>query len=262
MGNGGRCHPLTILDDHSRYCLQLKACGNERGETVKRCLIETFRRQGMPGKMLMDNGAPWGDSGDNSRTWLTVWLMRLGIEVLHGKPYHPQTQGKEERFHRTLKEELLNRHLFADLAACATSFVEWRTKYNHVRPHEALGMVVPASRYRVSPRPYPEKLPELEYATGDRIRKVNEVGKINLCKRSWRIGRGFAGDEVGIRRSQEEGVWEVRYGVVLVGLLREKDKETKRMEHVPRQLEKAATVATRPPLPPPPSPVAGVQECT
>ena len=99
----GRCHPLTVLDDHSRYSLALEACANEQDQTVRARLIAAFRRYGLPDQMLMDNGPPWGDTGGEPFTIFSVWLLRLGVAVSHGRPRHPQTQGKDERFHRTLK---------------------------------------------------------------------------------------------------------------------------------------------------------------
>ena len=102
-----RCHPLTVLDDHARFALVLDACDNERSETVQHSLTLAFRRYGLLDRMLMDNGGPWGHDWDHPYTELTAWLLRLGISVSHGRAYHPQTQGKEERFHRTLKAEVL-----------------------------------------------------------------------------------------------------------------------------------------------------------
>lgn len=103
----GRCHPLTVLDDHSRYALGLEACANERGATVQERLTGIFRRYGLPRKMLMDNGSPWGGDAAHPYTPLTVWLLKLGVKVGHSGSYHPQTLGKDERFHRTLKAEVL-----------------------------------------------------------------------------------------------------------------------------------------------------------
>jgi transposase InsO family protein len=103
----GRCHPLTILDDHSRFNICLAACADERSETVQEQLIAAYRRYGMPDAMLMDNGAPWGSDALHRHTRLTAWMMRHGVIIAHGQPFHPQTQGKEERFHRTLKAEVL-----------------------------------------------------------------------------------------------------------------------------------------------------------
>ena len=115
----------------------------------------------------MDNGNPWGNPTGYRYTQLTVWLIRLGIGISHSRPLHPQTNGKEERFHRTLKAELLGTRWFATIAEVQKSFDAWREMYNHERPHEALGLEVPASRYRVSVRSYPEVLPPIEYSAFD-----------------------------------------------------------------------------------------------
>jgi transposase InsO family protein len=131
----GRCHPLTVLDDHSRYSLTISACGNEQDITVRAQLVPVFHRYGLPYAMLMDNGSPWGDSGYQPHTIFTVWLMRLGVRVAHGRPLHPQTQGKDERFHRTLKAEVLNGKSFPDLAACQRAFDRWRHVYNRASEH-------------------------------------------------------------------------------------------------------------------------------
>ncbi|HZP91789.1 MAG TPA: DDE-type integrase/transposase/recombinase [Burkholderiales bacterium] len=117
-----RCHPLTALDDHSRFSVALRACGDEQSRTVQHELTDCFRRYGLPEQMLMDNGSPWGDDAAHVLTVFTVWLIRLGVGVIHARPYHPQTQGKAERFHRTLKAELLNHCLFGDLAQCQRHF--------------------------------------------------------------------------------------------------------------------------------------------
>ena len=209
--HSGRCHPLTALDDHSRYNLLLAACPNEQGELVQRHLEEAFRCYGMPLAMLMDGGPPWSNSGGDPHTRITVWLMRLGIRVLHGRPHHPQTQGKEERFHRTLKAEVVNGRSFRDLVDCQRAFDEWRPRYNHERPHEALGMVTPAQRYRASSRSFPKVLPPIEYAPGDQVRKVDSDGFISFKNHSWRISKALRGEPIGIRPTGEDGVFAVHY---------------------------------------------------
>jgi transposase InsO family protein len=128
-----RCHPLTVLDDHSRFSLVLKACADERGETVRSVLTSAFRRYGLPAAMLMDNGAPWGSDHDHPFTALSLWLIRLGIRVAHGRAYHPQTQGKDERFHRTLKFEVLRHFNFTTLEHCQREFDHFRERYNPAR---------------------------------------------------------------------------------------------------------------------------------
>jgi transposase InsO family protein len=209
----GRCHPLTVLDDHSRYALALEACPDEQAATVQDRLTAVFRRYGLPQRLLCDNGPPWGSAGAaEPYTALAVWLLRLGVAVSHGRPYHPQTQGKDERFHRTLVVELLQGQSFADLAACQTHFDAWRQVYNQARPHEALGLGVPASRYRVSGRPFPEVLPPLEYHASDAVRVVAADGTVSFRGRPWRVGKAFRGERVGLRAAAD-GQWRVYFGV-------------------------------------------------
>jgi transposase InsO family protein len=176
LADGRRCHPLTVLDDHARFALGLRACADERGATVQRERTALFRAYGLPRRMLRDNGSPWGDDPDNPYTPLTVWRLRLGVGVSHGRPYHPQTQGKDERFHRTFQAEVLAGGPLADLAAAQGRFDAWRGVYNLVRPHEALGLQVPASRDRPSPRPFPEALPPSAYGPADVVRRVQQGG--------------------------------------------------------------------------------------
>ncbi len=135
----GRCHPLTVLDDHSRFSLGLEACSDERAQTVRDRLTNIFRRYGLPERMVMDNGSPWGHDTEHHHTFLGVWLLRLGIGVSHGRPRHPQTQGKDERFHRTLAVEVLRGTTFKDLGHCQKAFDDWRGVYNSqglMRPWE------------------------------------------------------------------------------------------------------------------------------
>jgi transposase InsO family protein len=201
----GRCHPLTVLDDHSRYALALDACGDERAATVQARLIALFERYGLPWRLLADNGAPWGDGGARY-TALTVWLLRLGIAVSHGRPYHPQTQGKEERFHRTLKAEVLAGEPFADLTMAQGAFDRWRLSDNHERPHEALGLATPSSRYLPSPRRYPARLPEIEYGPDDAVRTVQDGGAVSFANRPFRVSKAFHGERVAVRPTPTDGV--------------------------------------------------------
>jgi transposase InsO family protein len=219
LTGGGRCHPLTVLDDHSRYALALRACANEQTATVQRVLTDLFACYGLPRRMLMDNGAPWGDDREHPWTPLTVWLLRLGVAVSHGRPYHPQTQGKDERFHRTLNAELLTRRTFADLADCQGQFDPWRHVYNHERPHEALAMAVPASRYQVSPRSLPGVLPAIEYDAADAVRRVQQGGQFSYRGREYRLSKAFAGYPIALRGTAQEGVMAVEFCTHRLGYL-------------------------------------------
>lgn len=207
----GRCHPLTVLDDHSRFALALEACADETAVTVQARLTTVFRRYGLPDALLMDNGAPWGDDGDQPFTVLSAWLMRLGIRVTHGRPHHPQTQGKAERFHRTLKAELLSGPPFLDLTVAQAQFDAWRTLYNLERPHQALDYALPADRYRPSDRPFADRLPSIEYGPDDLVRRVFAPGRIAFQGRQYRVGRAFIGQPVALRPTQETDRYAVYF---------------------------------------------------
>jgi transposase InsO family protein len=208
----GRCHPLTVLDDHSRFNLCLQACANERGATVQNALTEVFHRYGLPQRIGVDNGAPWGDTAQHPYTPLTVWLMRLGIRVTHSRAYHPQTLGKDERFHRTLNVELLRRTELPDLSTAQRCFDAWRQVYNFERPHESLAMATPASRYRMSTRSFPLTLPAIDYAADCQIRRVDQNGKISFKGTVWRVGEAFCGYRLGLRPTMQESIWDVYFG--------------------------------------------------
>ena len=212
----GWCHPLTILDDHSRYAVGLFACSDEQTGTVQHHLEQVFRRYGLPRSVLTDNGAPWGNHEPQSYTQLGVWLLRLGVSVIHGRPYHPQTQGKDERFHRTLKQEVLQRPNWTDLLEGQRKFDQWRHLYNHQRPHEALGLEVPAARYRASPLSYPDRLPSLEYLSDDIVRTVRSNGAMMYRSQMYHVGRAFAGQPIALRPGPE-GLLDVFFGWKKIG---------------------------------------------
>lgn len=206
-----RCHPLTVLDDHSRFVVGLQACADERSQTVQQRLSSIFRLYGLPDRMTMDNGAPWGSDGRYRFTALTAWLIRLGVRVSHSRPYHPQTQGKDERLHRTLGDELLRRRRFLDLSDTQAGFDQWRHVYNFERPHEALQMQVPASRYQPSLRSFPEVLPPITYRPGDHVRKVQMDGEIWFKGRRFVIGRAFYRQPIALRPSPLDDAFDVLF---------------------------------------------------
>lgn len=205
----GRCHPLTVLDDHSRFSLCLAACSGEDRLQVKAALTQTFLMYGLPQRITCDNGAPWGTAGHGTISRLEVWLIRLGIRVSHSRPHHPQTQGKDERFHRTLKRELLARYGFGSLDACQDAFNAWRDQYNLVRPHEALGQQAPITRYQPSARSFPTHLPPVEYDDGETVRTVQRHGQISFKGRSYFVGEGLYQEPVAIRTSDQDGIFNV-----------------------------------------------------
>ncbi len=203
----GKCNPLCVVDDHSRYALGVRACGDQEMGTVQAELTGLFRKYGLPSGMLADNGSAW-----SKQSKLSVWLMRLGLRVLHGRVAHPQTQGKLERFNRTLKAEGIGCLTFESLAACQTRFDVWREQYNHRRPHEALAMKTPVSRYRASARSFPEVLPAIEYGPGDEVMLVHRnTGEISYDNRRWHVGAAYCGLPVGVRGTMVDGVKHVYF---------------------------------------------------
>ncbi|MDD1581316.1 IS481 family transposase [Bradyrhizobium sp. WBOS7] len=205
----GRLHPLTVLDDHSRFSVVLAACANEQTETVQQHLVAAFRRYGLPERLITDNGSPWGDGPGSPFTPLGVWLIEHGIKVSHSRPYHPQTMGKDERFHRSLKAEVLSAPAFADIAAAQRAFERWRTVYNTQRPHEALELAVPASRYQPSPRDYVETVAPFEYAPNDVVRRVQQGGHVRFLGRNLKVPKAFRGKAIAFRPTTQDGVFDV-----------------------------------------------------
>lgn len=210
---GGRCHPLTLVDDHSRFSLAVDACADERGDTVKARLSNAFRRYGLPERMTMDNGSPWGGSDpEHAITPLTLWLMRLGIRVSHSRPYHPQTQGKNERFNGTLPREVIQGRRFAHLADAQDCFDRWRDIYNLERPREALGLDVPASRYRPSERAFPEVLLPIVYPDGAIVRRAQKKGLFSFEGRTFKLPKALAGHPIALEpKIGHDGVYDVRF---------------------------------------------------
>lgn len=176
----GHCHPLSVLDDHSRYAVGLYALADQQASSVQRCLIDGFERYGVPEGMLMDHGSPWWSTTNSfGLTWLSVWLINQGIRLHFSGIGHPQTQGKVERFHRTLKESLRHHGHPETLAAFREALARFQAVYNHERPHEALGMDVPSQHYRPSPRVYQPNPPEWEYPEGAMIKRLNSQGVLD-----------------------------------------------------------------------------------
>jgi transposase InsO family protein len=210
----GRCHGLTLLDDHSRFNLLLGALSRTDTACVQAQLTQVFRHYGLPLRINADNGPPWGSpsAGGRSLSELAVWLIRLGVRVSFSAPYHPQTNGKLERFHRSLNLEVIAGRSFKDHASVQRSFDAWRLAYNGERPHEALGMSVPAKRYRASPLAYPERPREIEYPDGDLVLTVGWNGFIHFHGHKLRLSSALHRLPIGIRpHPEQDGVHDVYF---------------------------------------------------
>lgn len=206
------CYPLTIIDDHSRFSLCIKASQNEQFLPVKQRLINVFQKYGLPNQINVDNGNPWGNSKLLRFTALTVWLMRLGIRISHSRPRHPQTNGKLERFHRTLKNDLILRHPMRSFSHAQKLFDNWRHDYNHERPHEAIKMEVPAKCYQASKKEFSVQPPRIEYNDNAIVRKVRGNGYISYKNQEYLVGEAFKEHLVEVKQDEINRSIELYFG--------------------------------------------------
>lgn len=189
--------PLSVIDDHSRYVIALQVVTSTHAEQVREPLVAAFCEHGMPEGMLMDHGTPWWSvHSPGGMTKLSLWLMRQGIHLHRSRVRHPQTQGKVERFHGELQRALSRRGMRGSDAQAWLDDFRW--EHNHVRPHEALGMQTPATRWHRSARRYEANPPRWEYPAGARVLKVDSRGKVTLAGKNWTISDALAGDWVQV----------------------------------------------------------------
>lgn len=192
---------LSILDDHSRYLLRIVPVPDRAITTAFAVLWDLMGEVGMPQAILSDNAFSTTFAVPATLSWFDANLVCLGIRPIHGRPYHPQTQGKVERFHGTLEREFLPHASRSSLSAYRRDAHRWQCLYNTVRPHEALGDVPPADRWRSSDRRRPSKIPEPEYPTGSVLRKVCGVGAVTWKCRRVMAGCGLAGRTVRVQET-------------------------------------------------------------
>jgi transposase InsO family protein len=199
-GWGSSIGPLSVLDDASRYALALEKTGSSRGEAVREQLAGTFQDCGLPDAMLMDHGCPWwNQQAFGGWTRLSVWLMKLGIRLYFSGVRHPQTQGKVERFHGAL--EMARRRRGLPEAAFHQRWLDdFRQEYNHLRPHEALGMKTPASLWHPSVRRYDPNPPAWQYPEGAEVRRLESTGQLLLHGRRWQVAGPLASEQVRLMR--------------------------------------------------------------
>ena len=196
--------PLSILDDHSRYLVALQHLGSTRMAGVRSTLQQTFEAVGLPEAMLVDHGVPWWN---NASPWglteLTVWIMRQGVRLLYSGVRHPQTQGKVERMHGALQRAVSRRKADPEDPRWLESF---RHEYNTVRPHEALSMATPASRWRPSARAFEPTPREWEYPSGMEVVRLLGEGQFTWQKRRWDVSRALRHQAVGIERVGDRAI--------------------------------------------------------
>lgn len=230
-GDGARCDPLTVSDAWSRYLLVCQGLAQPRGPEVRHALERAFREYGLPHAIRSDNGTPFASSGLGGLSQLAVWWIKLGIVPERIAPGHPEQNGRLERLHKTLKEETVQPPQ-ATLRAQQRAFDAFRRCYNTERPHEALEDQTPASQYHPSPRSYPRRVPELEYAAGVVVRRVRTDGTIKWKGDHLYVSEALCGEPVGLE-PRDDRFWTLRFGPVLLGVL---DDQKRRIHRLPTEV--------------------------
>ncbi len=188
---------MSVLDDHSRYNVGLFALSSKRTPGVQRSLIDCFERCGVPEAMLVDHGIPWwGNTNGYGLTKLSVFLIKQGVDLIYGAPYHPQTRGKVERFHRTLDETLRYVGMPNTIAGFIAAFASISQTYNYHRPHESLDMQVPAERYTPSPQAYNPSPAPWTYPSGAEVRRLNSAGCLEYMSSRYFVCEALAHEKV------------------------------------------------------------------
>jgi putative transposase len=203
------CYPLTITDFASRYLLACEALASTREHTAFTVFEHAFKEFGLPGAIRTDNGIPFScPHALFGLSRLSVWWLRLGIDIERIKPGHPQQNGRHERMHLTLKKEA-TRPAAANLLQQQARFDDFIDGYNRERPHQALGMRYPAELYAPSARPY-RGLEELQYPFHDHSHVVTRCGRICFDNRKINLSTVFAGQTVGVKQVADQ-VWLVSF---------------------------------------------------
>ncbi|HEX6272748.1 MAG TPA: IS481 family transposase [Polyangiaceae bacterium] len=214
---GERCNPLTISDGFSRYLLCCRSLKSTTFEPVRHAFESVFREYGLPDAIRTDNGPPFSSLAPGGLSRLAVWWIRLGIRHERIMPGRPDQNGRHERMHSTLKAETA-RPPRSSFKAQQRAFDSFRDEYNQVRPHEALGYDTPASRYRPSPKPFPNKPPELEYPSHFRVQRAQRNGVISVDGVQFYVSNCVDEEYIGLE-PVDDGCWKVYFGTVALGML-------------------------------------------
>ncbi len=241
----GQCHPLSVLDDHSRYAVGLYALKSTGLEGVSRSLEEAFSRCGVPEAMLMDHGTPWwSTTNGHGLTRLGVKLIRQGVRLLWSGIGHPQTQGKVERFHGTLARAVRHRGRPRSWDQWQPLFDQLRHEYNRIRPHEGIQMQIPADRYRPSRRRFNPRPPRWDYPSGLRVLRLNSQGCLDWAGRRYFVCEALSSQRVAAEEVDAKVLIRFRHMYV-----REIDLRARRTRPLVAFADgrKAAVAATAPP---------------
>lgn len=216
-GDGRRVDPLTLTDTASRFLLRCRAVDKTNGDAVQAQFTAAFQEFGLPRAIRTDNGPPFASVGLAGLSRLSVWLVHLGIRPERIRPGHPEENGIHERMHRTLKQQTAKPPK-RTLRAQQDAFDEFQAEYNELRPHEALDMMPPAEVYHPSTRPFPKRLPEIEYPDGAIIRRVTTNGTLNWKTKQIFVSNALVGETVELTETTADRL-TVRLGPIHLGIL-------------------------------------------
>lgn len=219
--DGIYCYPLTVSDGYSRYLLGCQGLLTTAHEAAKPVFRRLFADHGLPAIIRTDNGVPFATNALSRLSMLSVWWIRLGIYPELIEPGHPEQNGRHERMHRTLKAETA-RPPATSMRSQQRRFNRFRTEYNEIRPHEALGMATPASIYTTSPRQYPSRLPEIVYPDHFELRYVSANGGIRFNHRWINVSHVLKGEHVGLEEVGD-GLWDLYFGPLRLGWFDERN---------------------------------------
>jgi transposase InsO family protein len=255
LGDGTRCYPLTISDANSRFLLRCQALPTTAGERAQPLFEATFREYGLPDRLRTDNGSPFASVGAGGLTPLSVWWIKLGIDLERIDPGKPSQNGRHERLHLTLQLDAC-RDPAHTLRGQQHRFDQFRWEYNQERPHEALGQRPPASLYQSSLRPFPDRLPELTYPEADAVRMVRPNGAIRWHSAEVYVTQTLAGEPVGLTQVAD-GQWQVAFGPVVLGTVSDRTRSLIVVQKPRRHPDPTTTTTTRTPV----TPMTGPAPC-
>ena len=230
LRNGQWCYPLTVMDHQSRYLCGCEALKGPLLKDTKAAFIKVFRKYGLPQRIRSDNGTPFASTSCGGLSRLSIWWVKLDILPERIEPGKPQQNGQHERMHRTLKRAA-TRPPSSSMKAQQQRLDDFSHEYNQQRPHESLDQQTPASQYSASTRPYPERLPEIEYPIYYETRQVRYNGLINLRNKQIYISNLLQHETIGLEEI-DDGIWRVYFGPIKIGEFDERQKTGKTNSYI------------------------------
>jgi transposase InsO family protein len=225
LGDGQTCYPLTLTDNYSRYLLACDAFPSISGQDVRKTLIRLFREYGLPKAIKSDNGSPFATRSLAGLSRLSVWWIKLGIIPERIKPGAPQENGRHERMHLTMKQEVAMPPK-ENIIVQQRALDAFQNEFNHERPHEGIESQRPAWIYTHSPRAYPEQLNQIEYDSNVTTRKIRTNGTMKWDGKEIFISETLIGERIGLTPITNED-WKIQFSNLTIALFNEKSLKIK-----------------------------------